>query len=44
MRKFVKSKLGFTIYPSPQISNAVVEPYKEDCKQKQEQNARNSQI
>ena len=22
-----KSKLGFTIYPSPQISNAVVEPY-----------------
>jgi tubulin alpha len=22
-----KSKLGFTIYPSPQISTAVVEPY-----------------
>jgi len=22
-----KSKLGFTVYPSPQISNAVVEPY-----------------
>lgn len=22
-----KSKLGFTIYPSPQVSNAVVEPY-----------------
>lgn len=22
-----KSKLGFTVYPSPQISTAVVEPY-----------------
>ncbi|MCO5587466.1 hypothetical protein L7F22_041415 [Adiantum nelumboides] len=22
-----KSKLGFTMYPSPQVSNAVVEPY-----------------
>jgi len=22
-----KSKLGFTVYPSPQVSTAVVEPY-----------------